>query len=106
MIVKCRTFIEQVIRADDRRVAARVAAADPALLEHGDVGQAMLLGQVIRRSEPVATAADDDRIVGWLRLRLAPLRLPAKLARQAAANQGQRRKSLPAHARRSLFSGS
>ena len=36
-LVEVRVGVEVVVRADDRRVAPGVAAAQPALLEHGDV---------------------------------------------------------------------
>ncbi len=98
MVVERGAFVEQVVRADDRRVAAGVAAADPALLEHGDIAQTVLRGEVIRGAEPMTAAADDDRIVSRLRLGFAPLRLPAAMSRQPAQNQRQRRKPLPAHA--------
>ena len=66
MVVKRRAFLEQVVGADDGGVTAGVAAADPALLEHGDVGQAVLLGEVVGRAQAVAAAADDDGVVAGL----------------------------------------
>jgi hypothetical protein len=57
-----------VVGAYHRGVAAGVAAADPAFFQHGHPGDAVILGQVIGRSQPMAAAADDDRIVGRLRL--------------------------------------
>jgi len=49
MVVECGALIEQVVGADDGGVAAGVAAADPALLEHRDVGGAVLAGDVVGR---------------------------------------------------------
>src|SRR3546814_18194132 len=40
--VKGSRFREEIIRADDRRVAAGVAAADPAALDERDVGETMV----------------------------------------------------------------
>src|SRR5260370_17308887 len=56
----------------------------------------MLLGQVVSRSEAVATAADDDGVVAGLGLGPAPLGRPAALARQAALQERQGRKALHA----------
>src|SRR5207248_7963323 len=71
-LVEMRIRIEVVVRADDRRVAARVAAPKPALLKHGDVADAMLLREVVRRRETVASATDNDRVVLLFRRRTAP----------------------------------
>ena len=53
MLVERRRFLPEIVGADDRRVAPGVAAAEPALLEHGDIGEAVLLGEVIGGREPV-----------------------------------------------------
>src|SRR6266481_6662284 len=89
MVVECGALIEQVVGADDGGVAAGVAAADPALLEHRDVGEAVLAGEVVGRSQPVTPAADDERVIGGLGLGTAPLRRPAALAGQAPYQQRQ-----------------
>ena len=60
MVVERGALVEQVVGADDGGVAAGVAAADPAFLEHGDVGEPMLLGQVIGGAESMTAAADND----------------------------------------------
>src|SRR5262249_37195464 len=44
----------------------------PAALEHGDVRDAVLGGEVVGRGQPVAAGAHDDHVVGRLRLRGAP----------------------------------
>ncbi len=85
MIVERRAFVEQVIRADDRGVAAGVAAADPALLEDRDIRQSVFLGQIVRSAETVTAAADDDGVVACLGLGLAPLRLPTRDASRDCA---------------------
>ena len=49
-----RVFVErhvagqQIVGADDRGVAPDIARADPALLHHGDIGDAVLAGEIIR----------------------------------------------------------
>src|SRR5579863_9412353 len=92
MLVQRSTVIVQVVRAYDRGVARGVAAADPALLEHRDVAQAVFARQVVRGAQPMATAADDDGLVFGLELGRAPLRGPATLAAQPLEQQCQCRK--------------
>ncbi len=89
VIVKRGAFVEEVIRADDGGVAPGVAAADPSLLEHGDVRQTVFFREVVGGAQPVSAAADDDRIVACLGGSLAPLLVPAAVARQAAPEQRQ-----------------
>ena len=61
-----------VVRADDRRVAAGGARADVRLLEHGDVRDAVVLGEVVGGREPVRAAADDHDVVALLQLAARP----------------------------------
>ena len=90
-----RPFIErriagqQVVRADDGGVAADIAAADPTLLEHRDVPQAVHLGEVVRGGETVPAAADDHGIVGRARRGIAPRRLPTAVATQRFGEQSE-----------------
>ena len=44
--------------------------------------EAVLAGEVVGGAEPVAAAADDQRVVGGLGLGAAPLRRPAALPAQ------------------------
>ena len=88
-----RPFVErlvagqQVVRADDGGVAARIAGADVALLQHRHVGDAVLVREVIGGREPVPAAADDDDVVLGLRLGLAPGRRPAGVAAKSFPQQ-------------------
>ena len=81
-----RPFVEgivagqQVVRADDRGVAPDIAGAEPALLQHRDIGDAVLLGEIIGGRQPMPAAADDDDVVFLLGLRLAPGRRPVLMA--------------------------
>ncbi len=81
-----RPFVERlvagqhVVRADDGGVAADVAGAEPAFLQHGDPADAVLLGEVIGGRQSVPAAADDDDVVFLLGLGLPPRRLPAPVA--------------------------
>ena len=104
VVVDRDALVEQVVRADDGRVAAGVAAADPALLDDRDVGESVLGGEVIGRAEAVAAAADDDRVVRGLGLGLAPLLAPAPVPAEAAPQQAESGPGLPLHAgRRSML---
>src|SRR5579872_1529531 len=89
MVVKTRALIEQVVGADDRRIAAGVSAADPAFLDDRDVFEAVLAGQVVGGTEPMASAADYYSVIARLRCRSAPLRGPVALSRQPSPEQGQ-----------------
>ena len=82
MLIERGRFLPQVVGADDGGVAPGVAAAEPALLEHRDIAEAVLLGEVIGGREPVPAGADDDRVIGRLRLGVAPLLRPAGIVRQ------------------------
>ena len=94
MVVKRRALVEEVVRADDGGVAPGVAAADPALLQHRDIGDAEFLREIIGGGKPMAAAADDDRVVAGLRLGRTPLRPPALVAGEGVAKEGERGKSL------------
>ena len=71
-VVDRRALVPEVVRANDRRVPDRVPGPQPAPLDDRDVGQAVVLRQVVRRREPVQPAADDDGVVGRLRVGVAP----------------------------------
>ena len=78
----------QVVRAENRRVAARAARSQVALVQHGDVGYPVIGGQVIGGSQPVHAAADDDHVVGALQVTRAPGRRPFGVC-QAVAEQAK-----------------
>ena len=84
-----RPFVERIVArqhvvgADDRGVAADVAGAQPALLQHRHIGEAMLLGEVIGRRQAMPAAADDDDVIFRLRLGLAPGRRASSCGRRA-----------------------
>ena len=47
LVVELHAFGRQIVGADDGRIAAGIAAADVALLEHRDVGDAVIAGQIV-----------------------------------------------------------
>ena len=90
--------LPQIVGADDGGVAAGIAAAEPAFLQHGDVRHAVLLGHVIGGGEPMSAGADDDDVVEALRLGRAPLLRPIlvtaqRLSGEACKREFQRRPS-------------
>ena len=90
-LVEMRVGVEVVVRAHDRRIAPGVAAAEPALFEHCDVGEAVLLREVVRGREPVSAAADDDRVVARFWRRTAPRKRPALVVAPRVARQREDR---------------
>jgi hypothetical protein len=82
---------QQVIRPDDGGVAADVARAEIALLQHRHIGDAVYLGKIVGRGQPVPAAADDDHVIFRLRIRRPPCRLPVLVAGQSVAGQREKR---------------
>src|SRR5262249_4361032 len=91
MLVEERALIPQIIGADDGRVAPGIAATEPPFLEHGDIGDPMLLGEIVRRRQSVAASADDDDVVLRLRLWAAPGELPVLVIIQRVARETEDR---------------
>ena len=89
-VVEADALGGQVVRPQDGRVAARAAAADVPRLQHGDVGDPVVDGQVVGGREAVHAAADDDHVVGVPHRPVRPGPRPLA-ARQAVAEQAQRR---------------
>src|SRR5437899_12744827 len=65
-------LVPEVVRANDRGVAGHVAARQPAALEHGNVGDAVILRKVVGRCQAMSAGADDDDLIRALRLGVAP----------------------------------
>ena len=78
-----------VVGAHDLRVAAGIALADGAALEHGDVAHAMILREEVRGRESVPAAADDDRVIGLLERRLMQHARPLAMTVDRMPGEGQ-----------------
>jgi hypothetical protein len=91
VLVERRALVPQIVRPHDRRVAAGIAAAEPALLEHGDIGDAVVFRQIVSGRQAVAAAADDDCVVARLRFGIAPQARPLPVAAQGMAGQRKNR---------------
>src|ERR1043166_7090038 len=93
MLVDGRAVVLEVVGADDGGVAPRIAAADPPHLKHGDVAEAVLLGEVVGGGKTVPAATDDDGVVGRFRLGRAPLALPSPVAGERLGQQCPQREA-------------
>src|SRR5690606_20513997 len=80
MVINSGGLVVEIIRTDDGGVAPRIASAQPALLDDGNVGDAMFGSQVIGSGETMPTCADDDDVVFGFRLGRSPLLLPSLVA--------------------------
>ena len=62
-LIEAGALGREIIGADDRRVATGSTATQVAFFQDGDIGNAVVLGQVVGSRQAVPTAADDDRVV-------------------------------------------
>ena len=90
LFVQQRRFGPQVVRANDGGVASCITAANPALLEDGDVAHVVFTRQVICCGKTVTAAANDDDIVFLLRFRTAPGFLPVPVMTESIADEVER----------------
>ena len=61
--VELHPFGRQVIRANDGGVSRRVATTQIPLFQHRDVGNAMILGEVIGSRHSVTATANDHNVI-------------------------------------------
>ena len=93
MFIEMRALIIEIVGADNGGVAARIAAAEPALFDHRDIGDTVLLGQIIGGTQTVPARTDDNHIIFGLRFGIRPLRLPVLVAGQRIFNNRSCRKT-------------
>ena len=77
-------------------VAPDIATAEVALFEHGDIGEAVVLREVVGGGEAMAAATDDERVIGRLGIGVAPGGPPATVAGQPFLHDGPCRVAHPA----------
>jgi len=92
VLVERGRFLPEIVGPQDCRVAAGVAASEPALFEHSDLRQPMLLGEVISGREPMPAGSNDNRVVRTLRFGTAPLLRPALILRERLPRHVEKRK--------------
>ncbi len=96
VVVEGGTLVVEIVRAADGGVAPGIAAAEPALLQHGHVGDLVDLRQVVGGGEPMAARTDDDDVVGGPWLRAPPRGLPLLVPAERVPGQGEDRIALHA----------
>ncbi len=64
---------KEIVGADDGGVAPHIAEAYESLLQYCNIGNAVLLGDIIGGREAMPSTADDEGIVGFFRLGIAPM---------------------------------
>ena len=87
--MKGNAVLSQKIGADGHGVPPRVAPAQPTLLQHRDIGDAVLLCKEISRTEAVAPASDNDNVVFAPGIGASPHLLPITMSRQGVSRQGK-----------------
>ena len=63
LVVELHAFGRQIVGADDRRVAGGIAAAEVALLQDGDIPDAVVAREIVRGCQSMPATADDDDVV-------------------------------------------
>ena len=86
-VVQPRALGVQVVGAHDRGVAPGVPAANPPSLHHSDVGDAVVLGQVVRRGQAMAATAHHHHVIGRPGLGLTPGRGPVGVPTPCSGQQ-------------------
>ena len=72
MLEELGVAVDHVVGADERGVAPDIAGADIGALEHRDIADAVVLGQIIGGGQAMPAAADDHRVIGALGFGRAP----------------------------------
>src|SRR6266851_4848951 len=72
LVVKSDALGSAIIGPDDRRIAAAGPAAKIAFVEQGNIGDTMVLAEVISDGQPMNAGADDYHVIGRLQLVTAP----------------------------------
>ena len=93
-IVEGNAYVADVIGPDGHGIATRIAASEPAFLQHRDVGHAVVLGEVMGGTEAMSATANDNDVVLGPRLGAAPCALPAVVVCRRVAQDAEDRVAL------------
>src|SRR5207249_10211055 len=69
LLVQMGALVPEIIGAHDGSVSTDAAAPEPALFEHGDIGDAVFLGKVVGGGQAMAASSDNNHIILCLRMR-------------------------------------
>ncbi len=86
-VIESRTLRKQVVGANHRGIASRIAAAQPTLFYDGDVADAVVLCKVVCRCQAMAAAADDNDVITGLWIGLVPSRRPVFMSTAGGAEE-------------------
>ena len=89
LLIDRRRRILQIVGPDDRGVAPGIAAAQPAFLDHRDIGDAVVFAKIIGSGKPVAARTHDDDIIRPFRRGRGPGALPSHVMAQSFAGDGK-----------------
>ena len=86
--IKRDRSVAHIVRPDRDRIACDVAAAQPATLQYGDIGDPVFFGEVVGRCQAVPTCADNNDIVTVFERRGTPGAFPSGVFIETVAEQG------------------
>src|ERR1051326_1055527 len=79
MVEERNTLRIEVVRSDHLGIPPRIPKPDRTTLEHRDVPDALVFGEIICGGQTVTTPADDDDLVSGCRLGVPPGGPPASI---------------------------
>ncbi len=82
MFVKFPVPRKHVVGSNDRGVPAPIAPTEPALFDHGDIFDVVILGKIISGSQSVQSGTNYDYVVFFFWLWVTPGAIPAFLTRE------------------------
>ncbi|MNH22257.1 hypothetical protein D3C79_821050 [compost metagenome] len=94
VLIEMRRLVPQVVGTDNRCVARGVAATQPALFDYRDIGDAMLLGQVVCSGQAMPAATNNNHVVDLFRGRRAPHALPVFVMAERVFEEAEARVTL------------
>ena len=89
-IDRCRRVLE-IVGADNRCIAPRIAPAKPTFFDDGNIFDPKVTPKVIGRGKPMSPRTNDDHIIFFLGLRIAPGPFPAGVKAQGFTRDSEGR---------------